>query len=756
MRSSYQTLLLLVLIGLFTTVAFSQMAIPVRWDDPNQTCWSIRERNVEIFVRNQVSTVTVTDEVYNPCSNAVEIEYVFPLPPLAAIDQFTLVVDGRELTGQLLDAGQARQIYNDIVRRRRDPGLLEYAGYGLYRSSAFPLGPGKTAQLVIHYTATCEKDGDVVELWYPMSTGRFCAEPVERFRISADIQSDVDILNVYSPAVDLDLDRRGSDHVIASYTSRRYRPQSDFQLFYEESRNRIGATFLTYWPDRNEDGYYMLQVSPSPRSRTEAVLAKDIVIVLDRSGSMAGDKIVQAREAARYIIHNLNANDRFNLISYNSQTSPCFSGLRPVSRSNIASAMSAIDRIEADGSTNIYAALERGMDQFSSDYSSRDVEFARRRPSYLIFLTDGLPTTGNTSENDILSNTRKANRADVRLFAFGVGYDVNVRLLDNLVNQNHGKSGYVKPDEDIEAKVSALYRRIKNPFLTGLDMAFDRFTTRDDCPSELGDLFEGDQIIRVGRIRPTCEEALNEACDERAKALLTLSGSIDGESQTFVYPVTIDLHGASSSHRFLEKLWAARRVGQLMEDIQLHGRVQELVDELIKLSKKYGIVTPYTSFLADENRNFSDAAQIRQQVVGQAEISARAITGPQAQMNSSARQSVVDISSLTKLKSSDGHAMRMGATSQSNFEAGITESVNSIRVVGNVTLYRRGDAWVTSDVLHLDPVRDRGKFTVIQRFSDEYFALTRGNSPEENLVISSQETGQKLAILLRGTPYLIE
>ena len=177
MTAKFPISTLIVLTGLLASGAVAQIAVPVQFDNNWWECWSIQERNVDIVVRDQVASVTVTDQVVNPCSRNVEIEYMFPLPPDAAVDQFTLVVDGRELTGRILDAKEARQIYNDIVRRRRDPGLLEYAGCGFYRSSAFPLAPGKSAELIVHYTATCKKDGDLVELWYPMSSGRFCAEP---------------------------------------------------------------------------------------------------------------------------------------------------------------------------------------------------------------------------------------------------------------------------------------------------------------------------------------------------------------------------------------------------------------------------------------------------------------------------------------------------------------------------------------------------------------------------------------------------
>jgi Ca-activated chloride channel family protein len=458
--------------------------------------------------------------VVNSGSRNVEVQYMFPLPPDAVIDAFTLVVDGRELSGQMLEAGEARRIYDDIVRRQRDPGLLEYAGYGCYRSSAFPLPPGKDAELVIHYTATCRKDGDVVEVWYPMSSGNLSRQPVGDFYVTADVQSAGGITNVYSPSLDLNIDRKSPKRVVAAFEAHTYRPLADFQLFYEVSRSDVGATFLTYWPDRTRDGYYLLMVSPNPHLNKQAVQPKDIIIVLDRSGSMNGEKIRQAREATRFILDNLNPGDRFNFIAYNDNVDPCFESLLSATRDNVSRAQSRLDRVDASGGTNIYQARDAAMSQLSGKRISSD------RPAYVIFLTDGLPTVGNTSEGAILENTHQTNRAGARVFAFGVGYDVNVRLLDKLVEQNSGRSAYVKPNESIESKVSALYTRIKNPFMTDVTAHLTDFATRDDCPVDLGDLFENDQIVRAGRIYPLNEGTLEGYGDADCAATLTISGTI--------------------------------------------------------------------------------------------------------------------------------------------------------------------------------------------------------------------------------------
>lgn len=291
--------------------------------------------------------------------------------------------------------------------------------------------------------------------------------------------------------------------------------------------------------------------------------------------------------------------------------------------------------------------------------------------------------------------------------------------------------------------------------MTNISASLANFGTRDDCPSELGDLFENDQIIRVGRIYPLHSNKLDRHDVTECPATLTVSGMLGSDPQTFEYPVRLNLEERSSALGFVEKLWAARRVGQLLEQIQLYGRAEETVDELIKLSKKYGIVTPYTSFLADENQDFAQHSIIRQSTVQRLEKSAESVTGPQAQMDAVARAGIKDL--LAPMAASpEGNAQMIGQESILAYEEEMVEEIKTIRIVGNQTLYKKGDVWLTSDVVDIDPVKERGKFTVIGRYSEEYFDLTNVNSPEENKVLASQQPGEKLALLLRGTAYLIE
>jgi Ca-activated chloride channel family protein len=573
--------------GLAASVARADgMIVPVRPELRVVGSWAVKYHHVEITVRDQVASVAIDQEFVNTGGRMIEVEYLFPVPPDAAVDSMTLVVDGKEFAAKLLPADEARRIYEDIVRSKKDPALLEYAGFGLFRTRAFPLEPGKPCKVLVTYKNTCKRDRNLTEVWYPLNTEKFSAKPIESVRVRVDIKSAADILSVYSPSHDLKTERKDTRQVIATYEAKGTLPTTDIQVYYESADQAVGATLLTWQPEEKKDGYFLMLVSPNPRASAEKVVAKDVVLVLDHSGSMSGEKLTQAKDALRVVLKNLNEQDRFNIILYNDQIDPMFDRPRSGKGDGFREAMDRIDRIDASGGTDIDGALLAAMKQCTD----------KERPSYIIFLTDGQPTVGKTKEADILSDTKAANTGGVRLFAFGVGYDPNVRLLDKLVAENNGRSDYVKPKEPIEAKVGSLYSKIKNPVMTGLDVSVNGLRVKDMYPRQVGDLFDGDQIVLVGRYDADDTKKLPREGD-KGRSTLVVKGKYEGKERAFEYPVSVNAAG-NRTYQFVEKLWAIRRVGWLLDEIQLRGKSQEIVDELVRLSRDYGIMTPYTSFLA--------------------------------------------------------------------------------------------------------------------------------------------------------------
>ena len=733
------------------------MIVPIRPDIRVRGSWAVKYHHVSIKVRDQVAAVSIDQEFVNTGRGMIEVEYLFPVPPGAAIDSMTLVVNGKEFAARLLDADKARKIYEDIVRRKKDPALLEYAGFGLYKTRAFPLEPGKPCKILVTYKNICKKDRSLVEVWYPLNTEKFSAKPIESVRVVADIKSAADIGPVYSPTHTLKVERKGPRHVIATYEEAKVLPTSDIQVFYREDNRKVGATLLTHQGDMNKDGYFMMLASPNPRVAARAVVPKDVVIVFDHSGSMSGEKIIQAKDALAYILKNLNSADRFNVVAYNDGVEPFFSSLEPAApeKGKIARALDTLDRIEATGGTNIHDVLVTAVKLIPKD---------KARPGYVIFLTDGEPTIGNTNEKDILAHTKSANTAGARIFAFGVGYSPNVRLLDRLVNENNGRSDYVKPKEPIEAKVSSLYNKIKNPVMTALEVTLKGVRMRDMYPRSIGDLFDGDQLVVVGRYDAADVKKLPAREAGVFHTMLVIKGIYQGKERAFEYPVTIRPGGKDLRYVFVEKIWAVRRVGFLLDEIQLHGKSKEVIDELIRLSKRYGIMTPYTSFLADETTVLSSGRDVRRRADRMAKGLGGAVSGEVAQRAGKARQSLnraasVPESSSAKMDKSGKVMDRVkmyGNSTRDAYESEKLQYVKGVRNVGNYSLYRRGQVWIASNASHIDLKKDADKITVIKRFSKEYFELTRLNTVFENQVMATQRDSEEMLLQLRGKVYHVK
>ena len=442
-------------------------------------------------VRDQVAEVQVSQTFHNPGSFQLEAEFLFPLPEEGAIQNFVLMVDGRELPGRLLPKDEARRIYEEIVRSKRDPALLEYMGRGLYRTSVFPIPPGADRKVTMRYTQLCKRERDLVEFAYPLSTQKFTSKPIQRLMVSVSIQSKEAIKSIYCPSDDARIERFGDREVKVSMERRDVVPSRDFRLVYTLADGAFSATVLSIRPSESEDGYFLLLASPEVKPADARPLPKTVIFVIDRSGSMAGKKIEQARKALKSVLNNLRDEDLFNIVAYDDRVESFKPELERYGSRVRDEAERFVDNIREGGSTNIDSALKTALAMIQDS----------SRPSYVLFLTDGLPTAGETRELSIAENCRSANSRRSRIFCFGVGYDVNARLLDRLSGGNSGTSEYVKPDEDIETHVAAFYSKMTRPVLSDIRIELTGVDVNRTYPRDIPDLFEGGQIVWAGRYR---------------------------------------------------------------------------------------------------------------------------------------------------------------------------------------------------------------------------------------------------------------
>lgn len=543
--------------------------------DSSLPALEIKNQRVTAEIKDGAASVRIEQVFLNTTGRELEAVYVFPLPENAAINDFAMYINGRRISGELVEKDKAREMYQDMIRRLRDPALLERMSGNLFKARVFPVPAGGEQRIEIAYSQTIPFDSGLYRFEYPLKTYGPASRVREDFSVSVKISSSRSIKSVYSPSHEAGVSRRGEHEAIIGLEERRAVLDRDFVLYYSVSDQDFGLNLLTRRVG-DEDGFFMLMLAPRAEPGRDEILERDIVFVLDTSGSMAGDKIAQAREALKYCVHRLNPGDRFNVIRFSSDVEAFHRDMVPAEPDMRNEALAFIDRFRASGGTDIAGALAEAV----------AMETAAERQKAIVFLTDGLPTVGVFDPNEILARTRQSMRPGTRLFVFGVGDDVNTRLLDRLSTENSGLSQYVRPGENIEVTVSAFYDKISLPVLCDPEIRVSGAAVNRLHPGKLPDLFAGSQVMVFGRYRGG------------GRATVTLAGNANGKRREWNYEAFFPEH--SADNEFIPALWATRRMGFLLDQIRLAGAEKELEDEIIELGKEYGIMTPYTSYLVLE------------------------------------------------------------------------------------------------------------------------------------------------------------
>ena len=707
---------------------------------PPASSYRIESLEVDAKLNDSVARVQVSQTFKNTGSGQIEASFVFPLPYDGAIDQLTLLVDGKEFPAKLLTKEEARKRYEEIVRTNRDPALLEWVGTGMFQTSVFPIPAGATRTVTLRYTQLCRRSAGLTDFLFPLSTAKYTNGLLKKLKINVAIDSPVDLKNIYSPTHEVKIERTGKRQALVKFAAEETVPTDDFRLFFDAGDQPVAASIVSYRPEKDEPGYFLLLATPEIQSNDDdgdddakeekaQPVGKTVIFVVDRSGSMSGEKMDQAKEALKFVLNNLKRGDTFNIVAYDSEVEAFRPELQKFDDDSRNAAIGFVNGLFAGGSTNIDGALDRGLGMLED----------KGRPSYVIFLTDGLPTVGEMNESTIAKHAAAANRIRARLFAFGVGYDVNSRLLDRLARDNFGRSEYVRPNENIETAVSSLYRRIGAPVMTDVALTInvdDAQAADGDAinrlyPKGKFDLFAGDQAVIVGRY--------NVPGDAKA----TLSGKLAGEQKKFHFPAELAAHSEDDANAFVAKLWATRRVGEIIDEIDLKGRNDELVNELVELATKHGILTPYTSFLADENNQVRELSELQESAT-ESLTQLNAAEGERAfnsRYNKSSLQFAEKPAALPAAASgpavaepsaAGGYGGRFGVDSfHSTLETrgrGVVyyDSLQDRQVVarsminvGRKTFNRRGDRWVDATLSE----EQEKSAKQIERFSDEYFDL---------------------------------
>jgi len=710
--------------------------------------YKIKQLSVQAKLVDQIAQVEVSQSFVNTGSRQMEVCFVFPLPYDGAIDRLTLLVDGREYEAKLLPADEARRTYENIVRKNKDPALLEWLGRGMFKTSVFPVPPGAERTVSLRYSQLCRRSDGLTDFTFPLATAKYTSRPVESVDFRLTISSNDKIKNVYSPTHNVEIKRPNDEHATVTYSAKNVVPSSDFRLLFDVGRDKVGAKVISYRPTGGEDGYFLLLASPEIASPAADRPAKTVVFVVDRSGSMGGKKIEQARGALKSVLNNLREGDTFNIVAYDSEVESFRPELQRFDETSRAAAVGFVEGIYAGGSTNIDGALKAALGMIQDS----------NRPSYVIFLTDGLPTVGERNEMKIAAAAHEANLAGARVFSFGVGYDVNSRLLDRLSAAERGKSFFVRPDEDIEDRVNQMYSKISAPVMTDVNITFDLEGLNPEdgkavnrvYPATGYDLFAGDQLVVVGRYR------------KPGVAKVVVTGKVGDAQQRFDFPANFVEASTDQSYAFVEKLWAMRRIGEIIDEINLQGKNDELIKELIALSTAHGILTPYTSFLADENSQWRDVdgnvGRTAQQLEGLRRTDGRsAFRQRRAKKNlKSAKSAQADSSAAAPAPPNSrnlapGSAPRRYNPGGADFDAAEEADALPPAVVnvGAKTFYRRDGRLVDAEVT----AEQEKKAKKIARFSAEHFELAKKHGDEASKYLALEGT---VVVKLGDEVYLIE
>ena len=558
--------------------------------------------HIKINITDQVAVKTYDCTFKNPNSRAIVGGTCYmELEPGAQVDNMKVLVNGKELKAEILDVDKAKKVFTDIVKNGGSPALLEYYGNQLIQTQVPRIAPNGTVKVVLTYTTVLKKRGNLVRIQCLNTNPKALMQPLKAASVSININSKQPIKNLYSPTHEINIEEKKGWDVSVNWKKDNYMPKHPFVLYYQTDNKDVSASLVAH-RELDEPGHFMLMLSPTVGKKGQVtekqILPKDVVFCVDTSGSMLkGGKMDQARKALEYCVKNLRTGDRFNIIDF-STTARNFddNGLVEFNNKSKAKALKYVAALNARGGTAISEALDLSLKHLKAGGqrpagSDRTQPAGLNRLKMIVFATDGLPTIGQRDPEKILRDMAKKNTEDVRIFVFGEGYDVNTKLLDFLAINHRGEADYILPNENITDKISKFFDRVGSPIMTNLDIKFEGLKVTSVYPNKISDVFKGEQVIIYGRYTG------------HGMKTIRLTGTVKGEKKTIAYKLNFPEYSKDDKSSFVPRLWAGRKVDHLLAEIRKDPSKpsKELVDEVTLLAKRYGIITPYTSYLVTDD-----------------------------------------------------------------------------------------------------------------------------------------------------------
>src|ERR1700741_3038127 len=630
--------------------------------------------DVRVNLVDRVLRYEITETFVNRGSRVGEADFMFPLPKGAAFQDLKLSINGELVSGETMSADQARQIYEDIVRRQRDPALLEWMGYGLLRARIFPIAPGEEKKVVVRFQTVAEREGDALRIDYfrGLRTNQVAMgqQPEGRVTFLLTYPNDPMYGTAYSPTHSSFEQRYGSQSYDDNYgedvrfasssrgSVRRFEvrdARGEVTLLIPIRRTTSAAISLLANAPGNDDGFALITLSP-PAVRPRPV-PRDVTFVIDGSGSMSGQKMEQARSAGKQLLRTLSPMDRFRLIDFSSDVRAFRDDFSMATNENIRAAERYLDDLDAQGSTNISGALDEAM----------SARVQNGRLPIILFLTDGRPTVGERNPTAIAASVAR-QRGPRRLFTFGVGADLNVSLIEQLALEGRGTASFVRPEESVERAVGIVASRLTSPLVTDVRVRADGVRLLKMHPSGPVDIFAGEDLVLLARYDGSGNATIRFEGQ-------TTSGPVSWASRVY-FPER------SRENPFVARLWATQRVGNLSAEKRKNGGSREIDDEIRDLGDRFGIPTEFSSYLVVEpGRN-------RRQMIGR--------TGGVQQLNgvvpSGAAQAPAP--AAVQFEAAKSAAVQRSATNMADADAaaGVAADAN-VQRAGNVTFVLRDGVW---------------------------------------------------------------
>ena len=537
----------------------------------------IVEHDVRVTINNGIAVTRVTQVFHNKEARPVEALYTFPVPKGASVANFSMWIGGKEMVGEVVEKERAREIYNSYKPKKRDPGLLEQVDYRTFEMRVFPVAPNGDQRVQIVYYQELDTDHDWFTYVYPLATvtrREADSRTSGKFAISVEAKSAVPLAALESPShgEQFVVARHTPEYMQASLESRGGRLDRDVVVAGRLARPRTGLDLVTSKLP-GEDGFFQLTLTAG-EDFGKLDSGADYVFVLDSSGSMADDgKLVISRESTEAFLRALGAEDRFEVIAFNVQPNPLFSGLQKVSTQAVERAGQFLAGQTPRGGTVLNTAI-------TTAYKYGDPD----RALNVVILSDGLTESGERQE---LLRLIAARPRHARVFCVGVGNDVNRPLLEQLAEESGGLAAFLSRGDNFERQAQAFRRKLTRPAASNLKIEIKGASVYDLEPAVLPDLYFGSPVRLYGRYKGG------------GKAQVEVSAEVRG--QPFRQRAELELPAEDRGNPEIERMWAWKRVDRLLKLADRSGARAEAKGEIVALGEGYSIVTEFTSFLVLEN-----------------------------------------------------------------------------------------------------------------------------------------------------------